>query len=91
MLSLFRIEYYCLKAVGFNLDMKEQAATKNSSRDTTLVWCLFLTAAILALMVKTSRLGEEGILVNAVLWNSLPSFCFVFGLNLLGILFQTSV
>lgn len=53
-----------------------------------LVGILFLVATCLALLVKASRSGSEGLLVNSVLWNALPSYCFVFGLCLVGILYK---
>lgn len=68
--------------------MTDKLAKESRRQDRTIVWVLFLTNACLALLVKISRLDEEGMLTNSAVWNSLPSYCFVFGLSLLGMLFK---
>lgn len=51
----------------------------------------FLSAIGLAFLVKISRLGTGGVILDSVLWNALPSYCFVFGICLLGILYNPKI
>lgn len=47
---------------------------------------LFLATVCLAILVKLSRVGGEGVVIHAGIWHALPNYCFVFGLGLLGLL-----
>lgn len=71
--------------------MIDQPSKENTSQARITIGILFLVSLGLALLVKVSRLGMSWPVADSVLWNALPSYCFVFGLCLMGLFYKPHI